>query len=131
MDLSTLSFLQDSYHKLINGIGDGLGNYIDELALVLNEKVDKELTQNFETLTHTNGNDLHILQPFFIYSSVSAYNSKILETAFNLSPEKYSLSKSSESESSFEHNNNGKKSTGTCFSKIFKTERFEEKKRFV
>jgi hypothetical protein len=109
MDFSTLSFLQDSYHKLINGMGDGLGNYIDELALVLNEKEDKELKQNFETLTHTNGNDLHILQPFYINSSASAYNSKILETASNISPEKYSLSESSESESSFEHNNNGKK----------------------
>jgi hypothetical protein len=75
----------------------------------LNEKEDKELTQNFETLTHTNGNDLHILQPFFINSSASAYNSKILETASNISPEKYSLSESSESDGSFEHNNNGKK----------------------
>jgi hypothetical protein len=44
MVFSTLSFLQDSYRKLINGMGDGLGNYIDELALVLNEKEDKELT---------------------------------------------------------------------------------------
>ena len=61
MDIS--NFLQDSYNKLLNGMDDGLGlgNYNDELALVFKEK---ELTHNFQTLTHTNGNDLRILLPF-------------------------------------------------------------------
>ena len=106
MDIS--NFLQDSYNKLLNGMDDGLGlgNYNDELALVFKEK---ELTHNFQTLTHTNGNDQQILQPFFNNSSASAYNYNILETASKISPEKYSLSESSESESSFEQNDNGKK----------------------